>query len=492
MMEYSPSVDKTKEPRQVFPPTIDKKTWFRTSSEQRLWHDLLCKQANVFELLPKRPAEVEAVYAYRLLSFEPTFPLLDALEQLSVSVANQELSSHNERVTNSLKSFYTAELVPQVVDALAKYGCIYALPTLGADAGGSIQPMPLLVKPYQVVAESDDLSLLVFTECYLDIMNPDTFEVSDKAVLWVYKAVDSGAGLLAKYETNIRKSKPSVYTKSNNAEYLGKWRFSLQDDLQLVEGFPIRLVAAPIKVEHWQHCPQRAVSYLRMKTSWLDTLNTTGYVQRFISPSAEASDLDMPIDIEDYQTGNQFLIKAQNFGFAEMSGSVVSALLVSLQTLATEQLKSVGLDLNHSASQSGKAIQLDYGRFKEVADHLGTNARNLVGKLLLAYYPELANSLEDLALTGLDDYQITDTETLVSTAKSMFELLRLADVNTEMLQVELLKKLADKTLAKLKPEELQAVLDSLKPKADKPVSSQTPTTAAAAELPTPDSEAKPT
>lgn len=437
------------------PSSLPKSLYFKRDERLTIWKDLVSLEANPAELFPKRPGEDTEVYEYRLTSFNPNFPFKYCLELSESALNNQRLFSHDEQVQKYLADM-TTEFADQFIHALLEAGELYAL-AVWAKGDGGLKPAPILVPSSAVRARSEDGNMLLWATCEHDLLNLDTYESESWAYLWLYQD-----GELSQYRAPVKVT-PNRGYKTKHKGYQGLNLEVIEGDvLKLVKGYPIRGVPKPIRCQAYRPNPSSVLSYLRVKLSWLDTINATGYIQRYLKPSQDNS-LDLPVDLGSVDTGNNYLMEADHFGFAEMSGATVNALLTSLTMLTAEQLQTFGLDLSNSVTQSGEAIEADSGRFKQVVDSIGVKVRGCFAKLLTAYYP----NLEEPQLQGLDDYQVADLSGVVALAQSVLEMLRLSTVLTAEVEIALIQGVVRSLFGDFAPAELERIANSLK--APKPI-----------------------
>lgn len=450
------------------PISLPKALYFKRNEKLTLWRDLVNLEANPSELFPKRPGEVGEVYDYRLTSFNPNFPLRYCLELSESALNNQTLFSHDEQVQRYLPDF-TGEFLDKLTHKLLSYGDVYLLAVWAMDDTGASKPHPMVIPSYAVRACSEDGRVLLWASCDIDILNTETYETESYAYLWLYQD-----GELSKYKAPLKVTPNRGSSRLRRSGYQGLNIETIEGDtLNLVEGYPISGVPQPIHCNVYKPNPSAVTSYLRVKLSWLDTINATGYIQRYLKPSQDNS-LDLPVDLDNVDTGNNYLLEADDFGFAEMSGATVKALITSLTLLASEQLQTFGLDLANSVTQSGDAIEADSGRFKQVVDSIGTKIRECVSKVLTAYYPNLTEP----QLQGLDDYQVADLSGVVTLAKSILEMMRLSVVTTVEAEIAVIQGVVRALFGDFAPEELERITQSIRqvdePDEPEPASANSP------------------
>lgn len=429
----------------ALPTKLKPKLYHNYNQEQQLWHDLINQCANPYELYPVRPGEDNQVYQYRVGCASSWFPLLYCQKLLKAAVLNQEVFSHNPDVDTEIMQ-YVNVIADCLVETLVEYGEVIVVPCWQSN-GDDLEPKPILVKPYQVRVASEDLSTLIWAD-YQDNILDNNLEPSSQAYLWVYQD-----GLLQRYSAPLR-IVPNRFP-SADSPYCGKFNHQVSDEFVADSEYTIKNVPKPIKYSYRKYTPTEATSYLRVRLSWLDVLNATGYVQRYIKPQQSPS-LDIPIQLDELDTGNNYLIQADSFGFAEMGGNTVAALLNSLQVLAQEQLQEFGLDLHSSVSQSGDAIVADSARFKQMADSLGALVLAATVELAEIFFPNT-----NLQLHGLQSYQLNNKLGRLKEAHAFLDLLAKTELNTTELQRISLADTANLIFSNLASTQLEPALNSL-------------------------------
>lgn len=428
---------------------MHRKVFDLVNNDAILWRDIIEGCPNLAAIFPKRPGEEDEVYDYRLSSFEPSLPIQYAQQQVIRALGNQHLTSHNTTIADVVSRETWRSFVRKLSESLVKQGSCYVVAVYQMTSEGQTT-QPIIIEPHQVIAASTDE--LVWRDTVEDNLNLETGEREHLAHIYHYKE-----GQLTLWQAKLKRSEVSRLALNLTRGYIGKYMYRV--DSEFAEQWSVANVPQPIYHQAYEQVPKSLQAYLKVKLSWLDTLNSSGYVQRVLKPHVPPNDLDLPMSVEEADTGNQFLIKADSFSFSEMSGTAAETLKSGLEFLALEQLQWFGLDLKNTVAQSGEAIQQDSHRFKQVSDNFGSQIRGLCQKILAAYG---VSNLEDCQLSGLSDYQVKDIAGRIGKTKMFVELLTTADgVETRAVVSEAIKLISRDYFGDYSPETLLALENSV-------------------------------
>lgn len=375
-----------------------------------LLEDIFCRKANLFAVIPPRLGEDRDVYEHRVRVAGQSQPFQSVFTKMSTSVASQRLSL--EPPTETLDGFRKREpeYIRTISKALCTFGKVWVLPVSDYDGQICLE----VVKPSQVLWEApNELAWLTFMDGVMVNGEPRSF-------CTLYHYVD---GSLETSELMVKKVLSRSYqlrtTRLPENPYQGVYRYVPYDQknrtLKSVSTEKAKLFCVESELPGGESLLDAILPYLRVRASLVDIAVTSGYVQRTFRPTSQG-DLDLPTSYDDLQSDNRHILEADEFGFAEMSGTSMAALQKLLVDLRNEMLAEYGLEMEHSlaASASEGSREISQASYKAVVDQLGGTVR--------AFFEELYEWMlgTDITLRGLDNYKVRNIDTYLLRLQTLF------------------------------------------------------------------------